>query len=254
MLKNIILKDNKNIHKTFFQSLSLYRVFSCYYLTKMKNKNKDTINRSIKKFEKRTAAENSILNSKLKLSSIVQNRYEDKYFYNNDGESPKTKTKEKGKVKETEIKKDVNYIENYYIPLRDEDYVYLKYFKDDLHKIILEGGKLALAREIENYNNLQSNPSHKISFNFQPLTEEEIDNVKNQIPFLHKNNDALVFIMQEGKNFLKYMNDIRQKETEQGEKRFKELLELEHLSKVIDKFPFNSSFINPFKKNEVIFS
>jgi len=178
-----------------------------------------------------------VFNTKKQIEKMIENKYDDQYVAFQD-------------KKMNVIEENESFVENYYIPLRDEDHIYLKYFSESFRNIILQGGKLTLAKEIESYNNNADN-SKKIDFDFVPITEKEIEKLRLEIPRLFQNPDTLVFILQEGKKFLDFMYKTISNQTKKEENQFNHLIELEHLSKVYDKVPFSTSMINEFTKNEV---
>ena len=209
MLKKLALpsiKENIKKFKTF------YRIFPYTFVYDHKIRSKETLNRKQKTFNKMQQSKEEVFNTKKQIEKMIENKYDDQYVAFQD-------------KKMNVIEENESFVENYYIPLRDEDHIYLKYFSESFRNIILQGGKLTLAKEIEK--------------------------LRLEIPRLFQNPDTLVFILQEGKKFLDFMYKTISNQTKKEENQFNHLIELEHLSKVYDKVPFSTSMINEFTKNEV---
>ena len=161
MLAKLALKHNK----TAFQILPYYKLFPCFYLHKFRSK--DFLARQKKSFDKNRRVEELAYENKVQIAKKVESKYSDQFTQN---ESHKVGL---NNAEQIEGSAEQSYVINYYVPLADEDYKYLDYFKPELRNVILQGGKLTLANEINNYNLNQSDPAFILSISLNSRGSNE---------------------------------------------------------------------------------
>jgi hypothetical protein len=92
--------------------------------------------------------------------------------------------------------------EVYYVPLKPSDEIFLKEFSESAAEQIRQGGKIVLKYEIENIA--------KKTFDYIPLTEHEIEELKDKFPHLYDDSETFSFVLQNGRPLfesLKKYND-----------------------------------------------
>ena len=145
-----------------------------------------------------------------------------------------------------------NHFESYYVPLKDEDHYYLHFFEEKLRQDINKGGRIMLTNEIKAYNdNLAANADSKLQFEFEPLSEADIVELRRDFKYILSNSDAFTFILQEGKSFYNYMKEQNELASIEHEKVYEELLSINHFYRIHDKFPFNTKISVDFEKFKV---
>jgi hypothetical protein len=142
-----------------------------------------------------------------------------------------------------------NITQLYYIPLTKEDEGLLVNFSNKAIDSIRKGGRLVLKEEVELYNS--ENLVNKIPFDFIPLNENEVEDLKKSFPEIYEDSKLFYYALQQGKPFYNTLIKYKDESTNMSKSYLSYLKYIVHYSHFGNKPnpPFNTKISMEFPKH-----